>query len=302
LRNPIDEQLEAVFDAGGKAAYAGAQNYAEALGLPVAALAGFSQQIKVSLKGLSDAEAQKAIEEAVAKYQEALLGQFSQQLGPLRRMGETLTQTAQRLASLQVFTGSLNGLGGAFARLAKLSVDAREQIIAMAGGMDTLGQQSKSFAQNYYSRDEIAGIKASEVANVLKSVGITQDISSRDDFRKLVEATDLSSTAGREQLTALLAAGDEFAQVADYLAESGLSLRGAAALAPASSELAKLFAEPAAAQVQATNNVANWTQAVFTAVKELTGVVAGKSFSAVSSNPATEVNGGLAFNEPTGGG
>ena len=41
---------------------------------------------------------------------------------------------------------------------------------------------------------------------VLRSVGINQDISSRDQFRALVDGADVSTTAGREQLAALLAA------------------------------------------------------------------------------------------------
>lgn len=253
----LGDQLEAVFDAGGKAANASATAYAKALGLPVEAIDGFTKDIKVSLKGLNAEKQQKAIEKAVEKYQEALLGQFSKQLGPLRKMGETLTQTAQRLAGLQIFSGTLNGLGGAFARLAGLSVDVREQFIAMAGGMDTLQQQAMSFAQNYYNRDEIAGIKAREVSGVLRSVGINQDISSRDQFRALVDGADVGTTAGREQLAALLAAGDEFAQVADYLAETGKTLSEAATLAPVTSELAKLFSEPAAAQVDAVNRVSD---------------------------------------------
>lgn len=254
-RRELDDAIEAVLDAGGQAAFQQAKAYADALGLPVEALNGYSQAIKVSLKGLSEQEAQQAIADAVASFQEGLLGRFSVQLEPLRRTGETLSQVAQRVAELQVFTRSINELGGVFGQVAGLSIDAREQLIAFAGGMDALQNQALSFVQQYYSREEIAGVKAREVQAVLSAAGITQDISTREQFRGLVDSTDVSTEAGRQRLAQLLGVGGSAAQVFDYLAEVGGTLASAAAQAPATGALAELFAQPAQAQVEAVNNV-----------------------------------------------
>lgn len=254
-RSALDGDLEAVLDAGGQAALAQAKTYAEALGLPVEALAGYTQKIKVSLKGLSEQEAQAALAKAVADFQEGLLGRFSAQLEPLRRTGEALSDVAARVAELQIFTKGLNALGGVFGQVAGLSIDAREQLIGFAGGMEALQSQALSFAQQYYSREEIAGVKAREVQAVLAAAGIGQDVSTREQFRGLVDSTDVSSEAGRQRLAQLLAIGGDFAQVADYLAEVGGTLASAAAQAPASGALADLFSQPAQAQVDAINNV-----------------------------------------------
>lgn len=299
-RSPLGSAMESVFDAGGQAAYLQAKAYADALGLPVEAMDGFTQKVKVSLKGLSDEKAQAAIEKAVTRYQEALLGRYQDQLKPLQHLGETLTQTAQRLVALQGFSTALNAMGGVFERLANSSIDAREQIIAMAGGMDVLGQQTLSFAQNYYSRDEIAGLKAGEIQSVLRAVGITDDIGSRTDFRALVDRTDVSTESGRLQLLQLLAIGDDFAQVADYLAEAGGTLASAAALAPQTGALAALFSQPAQAQIAATDRVADGVGLANQTLNKILSAVQGSSAPAPAA--PSEVNGGwTGWGEATGG-
>jgi hypothetical protein len=163
----------------------------------------------------------------------------------------------------------------------------------MAGGMEALSQQAQSYAQNYYSRDEIAGLKAREVSAALQATGIDAGgLRSRADFRTLVDGTDVSTTAGRQQLAALLAVGDEFAQIADYLAEAGGTLASTAALAPQSGTLAELFAQPAQAQVDATDRVASWTEAVYHAVNKLTSVMSGQGSRMSATGAPPEVNGG----------
>ncbi len=306
----ISGEMEALLDAGGRAANAQAAAYAKALGLPVSAMDGYVQQIKVSLSGLSQEQAQAAIQKAVSGYQEALLAQYTAQLEPLRRLGETLSQTAERLASLQSASAALNALGGAFATLARSSVGVREEFIALAGGMDALSQQALSYAQNYYSRDEIAGLKAAEVQAALQAVGVSAGgLSSRDQFRSLVDSTDTSSAAGRQQLAALLAVSDEFAQIADYLAGTGGTLASTAALAPQTTALAELFSQPAQAQVQATDRVAvGVSQVNQTLQRILVAVGEGADRTYIDATP--EVNGGatratvspsgVAFNSPWG--
>jgi phage-related minor tail protein len=251
----LDADLEAVLDAGGQAAFAQAKAYAEILGLPADALAGYTKSVKLSLQGLSEEQAQAAVAQAVVDFQEGLLGRFAAQLAPLARTGETLSQVAERVTALQIFTRGINELGGVFARVGGLSIDAREQLIQLAGGVESFSQQALGFVQQYYSREEIAGLKAREIQTVLAAAGITGDVNSRDQFRGIVESTDISTTAGRERLAQLLAIAGDFAQVADFLAETGGTLSGAAAFAPATGQLADLFSQPQEAQVNAINGV-----------------------------------------------
>jgi hypothetical protein len=238
--------------------------YGKALGLPTDTLANVTTSFRVALSGNAEAD-QKAVEAEFRKYSDALFSTYSAALAPLKKAGETIEQTLTRLVVLQDFSASLNELGGVFSRIAGLGVDAREGLIAMAGGMDALAAKSQSFVQNYYNRDEIAGVKAREVQQLLAGAGITQDISTREQFRALVE----SSGTSNEQVIALLNVSDAFASLTDYLAETGTTLAGAASQAPEMAKLGGLFVDGSTAQVAATNAVQVAVEQVRDAIVQL---------------------------------
>jgi len=252
--SPLGADIAAALNTSAAAVLAQTQGYAHALGLPAHLLGKVSDQIRIQL-GQDEQANQAAIDKAFAGYQEKLSGQFSTLLKPLQHAGETLTATFARLAGLQTFSAGLNELGGVFSHIANLGVDAREGLIALAGGMDVLAAQSRSYIEQYYSRDELAGLKSREIRNVLTGVGITQDIGTRDQFRALVEGVDLKSDKGRQQLAALLGVSSSFAGLTDYFAETGLTLGSASGNAPEIGTLGSLFASGAQDQVRATNAV-----------------------------------------------
>lgn len=239
-RTPISSSLDAELDRTIGAVYKSAAEYAKVLGLPVSAVNGYAAQFKV-VWGKTEEENKAALDAAISNLGEQLASRYAAQLAPLQRYGETMAATLERLSTLQTFSNGLGALGGVFSRLAATSVTAREHLIELAGGMDALGQQALGFAQNYYNRDEIAGLKAREVQAALGQAGVTPEVNSREQFRALVESLDPNSTTGREQLAALLALQGSFATVSDYLAETGLTLSQAAALAPANDMLSPLL-------------------------------------------------------------
>jgi len=271
--SPLDAGVADLLSAGAQATAEQARVYAELLGLPADAIAGYSRSIKVSLKDLSAEQIGKAIEGEIAAFGEGLAGQFNAQLAPFVKAGEKLSETFTRLAGLQAFSVQLNSLGGVFSRLANLSVSARENLIEMAGGPDALAGLGQSFAQTYYGRDEIAALKARDLQSAFAAAGVTNAPNSREQFRALVEGVDVSTTTGQQQLIDLLKLGGDFATVADYLAETGKTLAGAAESAPLSTQLASLFSQPQQQQVDAINNVAVGVGAVEAAVDRLTEVV-----------------------------
>ncbi|MCU7371509.1 phage tail length tape measure family protein [Paucibacter sp. O1-1] len=236
----VSAEQDTVLDQGITALYSATEQYAKVLGYPVDALKGYAASFKVAL-GKTDEENQAAIQAAFVKLGDDLASRYVTQLAPLQKAGESLSATLQRLSTLQVFSNSLGLLGGVFSRLATSSVSAREQLIDLAGGMDALSQQALGFAQNYYNRDEIAGLKARELQTAFSAAGIAADPGSREQFRALVEAQDPNTDAGRKQLAALLALQGSFATVADYLSETGQTLSQAAAQAPADALMSPLL-------------------------------------------------------------
>lgn len=267
----LDAEIADLLSAGAKATAEQARVYANLLGLPAASLEGYTRAIKVNIKDLSEDEIGKAIEAEITAYGEGLASRFAALLTPFKQAGETLEQTFRRLAGLQSFSTQLNSLGGVFSRLASLSVDARERLLDLAGGAEALASLSMDFAQTYYNRDEIAGLKARDLQNAFTSIGVTNAPNSREQFRAIVEGVDVSGTAGQQQLIDLLRLGGDFAQVADYLAETGKTLADAATAAPVTTQLADLFSKPQQEQVDAIHGVAQAVGLVRETIERLWG-------------------------------
>ncbi len=232
----IPDDLATALDAGGLAIYAGVSQYAAALKLPGAALENVNYHLKVKL-GQDEAANQKAIEAAMAGYEEALAGTFESALAPFQQAGESISETLRRMSELQALSETLNDFGGVFSRVASLSVRAREEFIGMAGGIEALLAKTQSFVENYYSEAERAGLAARQVKEQLATLGITADISSRADLRSLIEGTDISTSAGRQQLNDLLTIAQAFAPIGQYLEQNGGTLSALAEAAPQSALL-----------------------------------------------------------------
>jgi phage-related minor tail protein len=269
----LNEGQAADFSAAGKEAFSTISEWAKVLGLPLQQLHGVTSQVRIQLTGVA-ADDEKAVAGAIKSYADALGASFTSTLQPFKKAGEEVTETLQRLAGLQNFSKELNGLGGIFSRVAGLSFDARESLFGLAGGIEAFRNQALGFVQNYFTPDEIAGVKARDVQGVLGSVGITQDVNTREQFRALLEGTNISTDQGRQQLATLLGLQGDFAQVADYLAATSRTLTDAAALAPQSAILQSLLdGTGQSAQLDAINSVGTGVGLVVDAVRELIDVV-----------------------------
>lgn len=272
-RASLDAEVAAQLDGGIQALYRTTADYAKILGLPVEAVERYSGNFKV-VWGKTEEENQAAMAKAMEDLSNQLVGVYAAQLAPLQRAGETISQTLQRLSVMQVFSNNLNQLGGIFSRVASLGFDAKEQLVGLAGGIEAFSQQALGFVQNYYNRDEIAGLKAREIQGVLQGAGITTDINSREQFRAIVEGLDVGTEAGRKQLATLLGISGSFTSVADYLTETGTTLNQAAAGAPDMGNLGPLLAGNSQ-QVTATNEVRDGVYEVRDAIDRLADYMAG---------------------------
>ena len=276
LGRPMAEAL----GGGAKQLFDQARGFAEVLGLSPSALSGVRMESRIEFGSDPEANA-KAIRDAIADYGQALADAFSTQLEPVRTMGETSADTFARLAtSLKAANDMLGPLGMRLFDASVAGASAAAQLAEFAGGLENLQRQTMGYVQDYYSRDEIAGLKSRELQGVLQSLGITQDVNSRDQFRALVEGTDTSTEEGRRRLATLLGISSDFAGVADYLGETGLSLSGAAAQAPMATTLASLgplLQNSGAAQVQATQDVQASIDDMHETVRQLLEQIAANS-------------------------
>lgn len=174
----------------------------------------------------------------------------------------TVEQAAEIVATINAWASAINSatamiepLGGVFAQVGTLSLDARDQLFQFAGGVEAFLAKTKAYIDAYFTDAERAAITAKEVLARLEAAGISTDLTTKESLRSLVEGTDVSTETGRQQLAVLLDVADEFASISDYLASQGQTLGELAALAPKSDLIAKLTDEGNATQKDASDRL-----------------------------------------------
>ena len=228
----LGDDMSAALGAGSQAMFQQTQAFAQALSLPAAALATITSQFKIKFSG-DAAKDQAEIAALFTKYGEDLAETYRDQLAPFQKAGETINATLQRMSGLQQFSNTINDFGGIFSRVANLSVDAKEQLIGFAGGIEALLGKTQNFVSQYYDEAEQLGLTARAVQQQLAGLGITGELYTRADFRRLVEGTDISNEQGRQVLSRLLDIAPAFATVGQFLEAQGGSLSLLANTAPA---------------------------------------------------------------------
>ena len=212
----LGDELGRFLDVASKGILDKAKDFGAALGLPVDALANVSQQIKVALT--DDAtKNQAAITEALGGYGDLLVAGFAEAIRPLAGyidgVAETTAQTLSRVgASITGVNEVLDALG---LSALKASIDggrAATQLEALFGGLGTLQQAAGSYLQAYYSDAERAALATKGIGQALAGVGLSVP-ATRDAFRGLVQAQDLTTNAGREAFAALMGVADAFAAI-----------------------------------------------------------------------------------------
>ena len=140
--------------------------------------------------------------------------------------------------------------------LADISFDAAAALIDLAGGLDALLGQIRTYVDEYYSTEEKAGLQAQSVVSALQAVGIDTDtLSTREDFRALVESQDVGTETGQIQLAALLSVAGQFASLADYLSENETTLSSLVASSPQTQLLTDML-DPQRSTAESTESMA----------------------------------------------
>jgi phage-related minor tail protein len=208
----VTGDLDKALDEGGKQIADLAKKYGAALGLPVDELANVSQSIKVKL-GANDEENKKAIEEALKQYTDALLGTFAGDLEPVRKSGEELSQTIERLGgSLLGVNETLKMLGLTALETSVQGGSAAVKLAEQFGGLNNLAALSGDYYQRYYTEAERASTATDQIASELAKLGIAMP-ATKDGFRALVEAQDLTTDSGQKAFATLLGLAGVFDEV-----------------------------------------------------------------------------------------
>jgi hypothetical protein len=227
LADVISGDLDKALDEGGQQIAKIAQEYGKVLGLPVERLAEVTQQIRVSVTDDLEANS-KAIQDVLTQYGTTLLEAFSPELEPLRRSGETIAQTIERVGgSLKGVNSVLDALG---IKALEASVNGAQAALALEGlfgGIAGLQGAATTYFDRFFSAEEKFKVQQTSLSKVFDDLGKSLP-NSRDEFKKLVDAQDLTTDAGRQTFAALLSVAGAFDQLvvaADAAAEAARELK-----------------------------------------------------------------------------
>lgn len=232
----LDAGQDSAFDATVKSVVDSVRGLGAALGLESSLIDGYSKQIKITL-GKDEAENQKLIEAAFGGLADDLAALMLPTVAKFAQAGETASATLSRVANdFQAVNAVLTVLGitseQAFGAVGVASIEARERLVALAGGVQAMAAQTDFFAANFLTEAQRLAPVQKMVTDQLASLGYA-GVSTTDQFRDavlgLAQSGALATEQGAKTYAGLLALAPAFKTVADAATESATAMATALA-------------------------------------------------------------------------
>jgi hypothetical protein len=240
-KKTVGAEVSASLTSAYDAIKASSADFADVLGLNAASIASRSQAIKIAL-GKDDAANQAAIAEFFVGVANTVAAELLPEIGKFQVQGEQASATLQRLAvNFSAVDQILMVMGStslaAFGAVGKDSIEARERLVALAGGIEALAEKTTFFNDNFLSQAERVANAQGPLNEKLASLGFA-GITTSEQFKEaaqgLVKSGALANEAGAKIYAELLALGPQYKLVSDYLKEASDTAAEAAATLAAS--------------------------------------------------------------------
>lgn len=190
------------------------QAAAKALGIPLADIqakidAFHVAEQKISLKGLSADDQQKAIEAVFSSIFDGLAGSVVPFIGQFQKVGEGLGETLVRVATeVQVFQQAVKYLGLTVnetdpEKFAQIS----DGLIGMFGSLDDFIGQMQSFTANFAPEAFKFKTDTEALTSAFGEVGLTLP-TTREGMFALMQSLDATTASGQAQIATLLRLSD----------------------------------------------------------------------------------------------
>ncbi|KTW01047.1 hypothetical protein NS355_02340 [Sphingomonas yabuuchiae] len=180
-----------------------------------ARLNGFIVDIgKIDLKGLTGTQIQEKLTAVFGAAADRMADSAFPGFQRFAKVGEGAFETLVRVAStVEAATTALQNLGGA---AQALGVDAKMGLVAQFESVSAFTSATDAYFQAYYSKAEQSAAKTAQLGRVFDSLGLSMP-ASLSAFRSLVEAQDLTTTAGQATYATLLKLAPAFADLQSAL-------------------------------------------------------------------------------------
>jgi TP901 family phage tail tape measure protein len=180
----LTSQVNAIYDS----IHLAVGNAATSLGVGASVLDGFTHSLKVSLKGLTDEQAQKAVADAFLGMSDAMAKLVLAGSGVVLA-GRGATEVLQGLAN--ALTGSNAALKLFGWQLFQTSIAgglAAEEFVKKFGGLEQFLSTTGFYFENFYSEQERAQKLAANFQAALAGLGVSAMPASLAQFRTLIES------------------------------------------------------------------------------------------------------------------
>lgn len=132
---------------------------------------------------------------------------------------ETLEQGFSRVAGVFDATNLValtlgRDINKAFGQIGLASIDARQQLIDFAGGVQSLTSAASNYYQNFFTEAERNAKTTQQLTDEFAKYGLSLP-KSRAEFRALAESLDLATEGGRKAYAELIGVADAFAVITD---------------------------------------------------------------------------------------
>lgn len=224
-RKALDPGVEDALETQFKALQIQNAMMAQTLGLSADSVANFTAKIKVSFKGLSEEQISQRMAEEFGKVAESMASVALGDAGAAyAKTGETAVETLTRISSsLTTVNGTFDVLGQTLYDTSLAGADMASQLVDLMGGLESFTATTAGYYHNFYTEAERADVATRHLTEALSAIGVNTLPATRDAFRALVEAQDLTTESGRETYAALLGLSGAFAELVpatDGLTES----------------------------------------------------------------------------------
>ncbi len=208
----LSADQDASFDATYKALTDAARGFASTLGIEASVIDGYNKQIKLEL-GKDEAKNQEAIAKLFGEIGDELSLRLVPNLASFAQAGEATSTTLQRLVTgYATVDEALNAIGMRFGAVGVQSLEARERLLAAAGGVEAFAANTAGFQQNFLTETERNAPVLKAVTDQLAALGLA-GVDTRDEFKQVVLGLDLTTEAGAKQYGELMKMQAAFAQV-----------------------------------------------------------------------------------------
>ncbi len=215
---------------------------------------------KISLKDMTGEEIEDALNGVFSKLGDDMVSAIYGDIAKFQKVGEGSLETIVRLGrQYQVVDVTLQSIGKTFGIVGIASLEARQRLVDLVGGLDELTEQTQFYRENFLSEAEQMSPVISAVANEMARLGLS-GVTTKEAFKQVVQGLDLSSAAGAEMYAALLAVAPAFVKVSDYatdmIADTAKALQEAATAAQAAADKASQNVDAARGVLQNSYNTA----------------------------------------------